>query len=468
MTQLISLGWQNLSQCWMGGLFFRGFGGTLLLPSSCCWQNAVPRCCRSEIPASSPTAIWGCLSLERPLSSPSHGPSRLRHVKSISCLEFLWIPLLWHLLPSWGESSLLLRVCELDWAHPENPKYFHWFKVCNPKYIEKAPLSCDLTYLQKPGFRAWIPLGDHFACHRYCCRLVTKSCLTFATPRTVAHQAAVSMGFLRHGYWSGLPFPSPGDLPNPGIEPVCPALTGRFFPTEPPGKPLLAAWEITDAITDAFLLAICVALRLAVLPVIPSPLVVSHLNVRGAVSPGLPRARSSCGSPWGAVPLSRPGLLLSRIHILRGKLECAVPQPLSCSIQSLASTKHRWRWRFLPTAFPLGIVLLQMCAPLAAGGCPAVRPCLHHVTLHRWPLVFLVSFGCQDTFFFSWVSSFSQFILVYFPCFFSVCPFISSECCLCPFCFVFLYLGSLYTPSGELEPFHIVEYRIYSDTLLCL
>ena len=45
------------------------------------------------------------------------------------------------------------------------------------------------------------------------------------------------MGFLRQEYWSGLPFPSPGDLPNPGIEPMSPALAGRFFTTEAPGKP---------------------------------------------------------------------------------------------------------------------------------------------------------------------------------------------------------------------------------------
>ena len=49
----------------------------------------------------------------------------------------------------------------------------------------------------------------------------------------------MSMGFHRQGYWHGLPFPSPGDLPDPGIEPVSPALTGEFFTTEPPGKPKL-------------------------------------------------------------------------------------------------------------------------------------------------------------------------------------------------------------------------------------
>ena len=56
---------------------------------------------------------------------------------------------------------------------------------------------------------------------------------------TVALQAPLSMGFPRQEYWSGLPFPAPGDLPNPGIEPVSlvsPALAGRFFITELPGK----------------------------------------------------------------------------------------------------------------------------------------------------------------------------------------------------------------------------------------
>ena len=58
-----------------------------------------------------------------------------------------------------------------------------------------------------------------------------------ATPWTVAHQAPLSMGFSRQDYWSGLPFPSPGDLPDPGIEPTSPALAGGFLTTVPPGKP---------------------------------------------------------------------------------------------------------------------------------------------------------------------------------------------------------------------------------------
>ena len=58
----------------------------------------------------------------------------------------------------------------------------------------------------------------------------------FAIPWTVVYQASLSMGFSRQGYWSGLPFPSPGDLPDPGIEPRSPALQADALPSEPPGK----------------------------------------------------------------------------------------------------------------------------------------------------------------------------------------------------------------------------------------
>ena len=59
----------------------------------------------------------------------------------------------------------------------------------------------------------------------------------FVTPWTVVYQASPSMGFSRQEYWSGLPFPSPGDLPSPGIKPRSPALQEDSLPTEPPGKP---------------------------------------------------------------------------------------------------------------------------------------------------------------------------------------------------------------------------------------
>ena len=59
----------------------------------------------------------------------------------------------------------------------------------------------------------------------------------FVTPWTVAYQAPPSMGFSRQEYWSGVPFLSPGDLPDPGIEPGSPALQADALPSKPPGKP---------------------------------------------------------------------------------------------------------------------------------------------------------------------------------------------------------------------------------------
>ena len=61
-----------------------------------------------------------------------------------------------------------------------------------------------------------------------------------ATLWTVALQAPLFMGFSRQEYWSGLPYPSPGDLPDPGIEPRAPALQADALTSEPPGKPLTA------------------------------------------------------------------------------------------------------------------------------------------------------------------------------------------------------------------------------------
>ena len=75
--------------------------------------------------------------------------------------------------------------------------------------------------------------------------LAAQLCLTLcdATPWIVAHQAPLATGFFRQEYWSGLPFTSPGDLPNPGIKPVFPALTGGFFTTEPPSH-----WTVLGAL----------------------------------------------------------------------------------------------------------------------------------------------------------------------------------------------------------------------------
>ena len=74
-----------------------------------------------------------------------------------------------------------------------------------------------------------------------CAVLSCSALFDSATPWNAACQAPLSMGFSRQEYWSGLPFPPPGDLPNPEIELTSsapPALAGRFFTTEPHGKPL--------------------------------------------------------------------------------------------------------------------------------------------------------------------------------------------------------------------------------------
>ena len=66
------------------------------------------------------------------------------------------------------------------------------------------------------------------------------------TPRTVARQALMFMKFFRQEYWSGLPFPSPGDLPDPGIEPESPALQADSLPSEPPEKPNMVYLEAVE------------------------------------------------------------------------------------------------------------------------------------------------------------------------------------------------------------------------------
>ena len=77
------------------------------------------------------------------------------------------------------------------------------------------------------------------ACVHTHAHLVALSCQLFAAPWAAACQGPLSMGFSRQEYWSGLPFSTPGDLPDRGIKPMSfasPALTGEFFTTELPGK----------------------------------------------------------------------------------------------------------------------------------------------------------------------------------------------------------------------------------------
>ena len=79
------------------------------------------------------------------------------------------------------------------------------------------------------------------------CCLAMKLYLTLLRPRGLQlHQAPLSMGFPRQEYWRGFPFPSPEDLPNPGIKPAYPALAGGIFTTKPPGKPLSGMYFVLN------------------------------------------------------------------------------------------------------------------------------------------------------------------------------------------------------------------------------
>ena len=138
--------------------------------------------------------------------------------------------------------------------------YFYEFCVCIFQCLRLNRSTSYISYFLQLLFLFLIGLlfngyiilptvssGRYMCPSTFCCPLHPMCMLScsvsrvelFATPRTVAHQASLSIGFSRHGYWSGLPSPPPGDLPDLGIQPVSlttSALTGRFFTAS-------ATWE---------------------------------------------------------------------------------------------------------------------------------------------------------------------------------------------------------------------------------
>ena len=108
--------------------------------------------------------------------------------------------------------------------------------------IVKILTQGEMVRCVKPKLRdhAWqeIQVGEQMCAEKrrkWNCQSLNPVCLC-ATPWTEARQAPLSIGFSRQEYWSGLPFPSPGDLPHPGIEPRSPALQADSLPSQPPGK----------------------------------------------------------------------------------------------------------------------------------------------------------------------------------------------------------------------------------------
>ena len=139
--------------------------------------------------------------------------------------------------------------------------------------LPKAPLPSfplDLTFLepldslrlweipahaslskQSPAMlvvHCWLSQSYLFPCVCVCvcacaCAWSVSHVTLFVTPYTAARQAPLSLGFPKQEYWSGLPFPPPGNLPNPGIKPTSlapPALAGGFFTSAPPRKPIFS------------------------------------------------------------------------------------------------------------------------------------------------------------------------------------------------------------------------------------
>ena len=119
--------------------------------------------------------------------------------------------------------KILILVCKqfMSWTHKNSKKWI-------------SHIHIEITNTQY----SWIKFLFYWSeIHKtYNCCLIAKSCLTDATPWTIAHQAPLSMGFPRQEYWSGLKFPSLGCLPDPGIKHESPAMTGRFFTTGLPEK----------------------------------------------------------------------------------------------------------------------------------------------------------------------------------------------------------------------------------------
>ena len=114
--------------------------------------------------------------------------------------------------------------------------------LCDP--IDGSPTDSPVPGILQTRILEWVAIS-FFNVWKWKVKVKSLSCVwLLAIPWTAAYQAPPSMGFSRQEYWSVLPFPSPGDLPNPGIEPGSPALQADALPSEPPGKPKWSKREI--------------------------------------------------------------------------------------------------------------------------------------------------------------------------------------------------------------------------------
>ena len=115
----------------------------------------------------------------------------------------------------------------------------HLIHLPNSKDHTPQPLRNTASFPRT----SWCSRPSSLVSGDYACVQSLSCAQLLATSWTAARQAPPSMGFPKQEYWSGLPFPPPGDLPDPGIKPVSPALAGGFFTTVPPEKPRGTAYS---------------------------------------------------------------------------------------------------------------------------------------------------------------------------------------------------------------------------------
>ena len=167
-------------------------------------------------------------------------------------------------------------------------------------------------------------------------------CKYFATPWAVARQAPPSLGFTRQECWSGLPFPTRGDLPDSGIEPESPALAGEFFPLGPPGKPVSSLPPFPRSLP----VACCLSLSLPMSSHSGCPLLVSPLSPSllflflGPSSPSFPSPLpSSLCPPPHTLASSTPSLRPVALWLSAGTISCLPGLQSQLGQEQLAS---RW------------------------------------------------------------------------------------------------------------------------------
>ena len=153
--------------------------------------------------------LWGTILEWEPFPSPGDLPNQVTKPRS----------------PTWQVDSLPAKP-------PEKPLIYTEIIRKNEIFIEKSPCLLWIWWAQGVNEASmWVLLKVTVKVKSL------SSVRLFETPWTVACQASPSMGFYRQGYWSWLPFPSPGHLPNPAIHPRSPIPQADILSSEPPGKP---------------------------------------------------------------------------------------------------------------------------------------------------------------------------------------------------------------------------------------